>query len=103
VISHLHYDHSGGLPDLIEAPVYLMEEHWKAFKNGFYATSEGATPDHWPKDFAPEFLQPTGLPLGPFEKTYPITGDGKVVAVQTPGHVPGHLSVIVYADGSLTS
>lgn len=101
VISHLHYDHSGGLPDLAGAPVYMMEEHWNAFKHRFYATMEGATPDQWPKDFDPKFLQPTGPALGPFEKTYPITNDGKVVAVQTPGHVPGHLSVIVYAEEAM--
>ena len=98
VISHLHYDHSGGLPDLGGAPIYLMEDHWNAFKHRFYATMEGATPDQWPKDFQPQFLQPTGPPLGPFQKTYPITRDGKVVAVETPGHVTGHLSVLVYAE-----
>ncbi len=98
VISHLHHDHAGGLSDLVGAPVYLMEEHWEAFKHPFHATMEGAVPQRWPKDFKPEFLQPTGPPVGPFEKTYPITSDGKVVAVQTPGHVPGHLSLIVYSE-----
>ena len=98
VLSHLHYDHCGGLPDLVDAPVYLMEKHWEAFKHPFHATIEGAVPNQWPKDFAPKFLKPTGPPVGPFERTYPITSDGKIVAVETPGHVPGHLSVIVYAE-----
>ncbi|KAF4624355.1 hypothetical protein G7Y89_g13816 [Cudoniella acicularis] len=98
VLSHLRHDHSGGLEDLVGAPVYLMEEHWEAFKHPLHATMEGAVPSQWPKNFSPQFLQPTGPPIGPFEKSYPITSDGKVVAVQTPGHVPGHLSVIVYGD-----
>ena len=98
VLSHLHHDHSGGLPDLVGAPVYLMKEHWEAFKHPLHATMEGAVPNQWPKDFAPKFLEPTGPPVGPFERTYPITSDGKVVAIETPGHVPGHLSVIVYGD-----
>lgn len=98
VLSHLHHDHSGGLEDLAGAPVYLMKEHWEAFKHPFHATMEGAVPLQWPEGFAPKFLQPTGPSIGPFEKSYPITSDGKVVAVQTPGHVPGHLSVIVYEE-----
>jgi len=98
VLSHLHHDHSGGLEDLVGVPVYLSEEHWEVFKHPFHATMEGAVPSQWLKDFSPQFLQPTGLPIGPFEKSCPISGDGKVVAVQTPGHVPGHLSVIVYGE-----
>ena len=98
VLSHLHHDHSGGLPDLVGAPVYLMKEHWEVFRHPFHATMEGAVPNQWPKDFAPKFLESTGPSVGPFEKTYPITSDGKVVAVQTPGHVPGHMSLIVYAE-----
>lgn len=77
VLSHLHHDHSGGLEDLVGAPVYLMEEHWEAFKHPFHATMEGAVPSQWPENFSPQFLQPSGPPIGPFEKSYPITKDGR--------------------------
>ncbi|KAK1656292.1 beta-lactamase-like protein [Colletotrichum phormii] len=86
VLSHLHHDHGDGLPDLVGAPT------------PFHATMEGAVPNQWPATFKPSILQPTGGPIGPWNQSYPITGDGKVVAVDTPGHVPGHLSVIVRAD-----
>ncbi|KAK1493061.1 metallo-beta-lactamase superfamily protein [Colletotrichum cuscutae] len=59
---------------------------------------EGAVPNQWPASFKPSILQPTGGLNGPWNQSYPITEDGKVVAVDTPGHVPGHLSVIVRAD-----
>jgi glyoxylase-like metal-dependent hydrolase (beta-lactamase superfamily II) len=98
IVSHLHYDHSGGLPDLIGAPTFLLEGDYKAFKEPVHATFEGATPHQWPKNFDPSFLKASGTTIGPFEKSYPITSDGKVVAVQTPGHVPGHCSVLVYAE-----
>lgn len=99
VLSHLHHDHGDGLPDLDGVPIYVSQEHWDAFRHYIPATVEGAVPKQWPKPFSPRILDPTGGPIGPFARSYPLTEDGKVVAVDTPGHVPGHLSVIVFADG----
>ena len=59
---------------------------------------EGAVPNQWPEGFVSTILQPTGGPIGPWERSYPLTSDGKVVAVGTPAHVPSHLSVIVFRD-----
>lgn len=100
VVSHLHHDHAGGLNDIVPAaPVYVTKEHWEV-ENGhkFNALLDGAVPERWPKDWTPKFLDPSGPAIGPFEKSYPITKDGKIVAVDTPGHDPGHVSLIVYAD-----
>ncbi|KAH8673176.1 metallo-beta-lactamase superfamily protein [Ilyonectria robusta] len=103
VLSHLHGDHAGGLKDLATAaphvPIYVSNEHWDAFgKHPFLATLQGCTPQHWPKDFAPKMIDFTDAAIGPWKKTQKITSDGKVVAVQTPGHVPGHISLVVYGD-----
>lgn len=43
-------------------------------------------------------LEPKDQPIGPWSRTYPLTSDGRVVAVDTPGHVPGHVFLIVYGD-----
>ncbi|KPM36173.1 hypothetical protein AK830_g10394 [Neonectria ditissima] len=103
VLSHLHGDHAGGLNNLVEEapddPIYVGDEHWNAFgKHPFWATLQGCTPQHWPKDFAPKTLDFSDGGLGPWEKPHKITSDGKIVAVETPGHVPGHLSLVVYGD-----
>jgi glyoxylase-like metal-dependent hydrolase (beta-lactamase superfamily II) len=98
VVSHLHHDHGDGLPDLVGATVYVSREHWKAFRHYIPATMEGAVPKQWPNSFKPTILEPSGPAIGPFDRSYPLTSDGRVVAVDTPGHVPGHLSVIVFAD-----
>jgi glyoxylase-like metal-dependent hydrolase (beta-lactamase superfamily II) len=37
----------------------------------------------------------TGPPAGPFGHTLPLTADGTIFAVPTPGHMPGHMSVVV--------
>ncbi len=36
---------------------------------------------------------------GPFEQSYSVTEAGDVLVVPTQGHTPGHVSVIVRADG----
>jgi glyoxylase-like metal-dependent hydrolase (beta-lactamase superfamily II) len=100
VISHLHYDHSGGMTELHTegAPIYISHMHWKTFSRPVFAAIEGCAPSHWPKKFTPNFLVPSGRAIGPFPHSYPITEDGKIVAVDTPGHVPGHVSLIVFAE-----
>ncbi|KAF7557223.1 hypothetical protein G7Z17_g798 [Cylindrodendrum hubeiense] len=103
VLSHLHGDHAGGLKDLTNeapnVPIYVSNDHWEAFgKHPFMASLQGCTPQHWPKDFAPKKLDFTDGAVGPWKRTHNITSDGKIVAVPTPGHVPGHISLVVYGD-----
>lgn len=97
VLSHLHHDHADGLADLAGARVLVTAEHWKVFRHRIRATLEGAVPRHWPEGFAPELIRASGPPVGPWPRSYPITRDGAVVGVPTTGHVPGHLSVLVFA------
>lgn len=103
VLSHLHGDHAGGLHDLAKAapnvPVYVSREHWNVFGNNYFqATLQGCAPQHWPEDFNPKMIEFTDEPLGPWKQSGKISADGKVVAVHTPGHVPGHISLVVYGD-----
>jgi hypothetical protein len=35
-----------------------------------------------------------GPPVGPFPSSRPITKDGRVFLVPTPGHFPGHVAVV---------
>lgn len=103
ILSHLHNDHAGGLEDLIaeapDLPIYISREHWKAFgEHPVFASVEGATPNHWPKEFAPRIVDLQERPLGPWKQSYPLTADGKICIVDTSGHVPGHISLVVYSD-----
>ncbi|KAF6813571.1 beta-lactamase-like protein [Colletotrichum musicola] len=104
VISHLHHDHAGGIKDIAlaapDVPIYVGREHWDAFgKHPIYAAIQGCLPNDWPADFQPRILDfVKGPELGPWAGSCPITADGSVVAVDTSGHMPGHLSLIVTED-----
>ncbi|EON98975.1 putative beta-lactamase-like protein [Phaeoacremonium minimum UCRPA7] len=103
VLSHLHGDHAGGLKDLAAAapnvPVFVSGEHWEAFgKHPLRAKIEGCTPQHWPVGFDPKILPFADGPVGPWKQSHKVTADGKVVVIHTPGHVPGHISMIVYGQ-----
>lgn len=103
ILSHLHNDHAGGLEDLIaeapDLPIYISREHWQTFgEHPLFASFEGATPNHWPKDFSPKIIDLQDEALGPWKQSYPLTSDGNIVIVDTSGHVPGHIGLVVYSD-----
>jgi glyoxylase-like metal-dependent hydrolase (beta-lactamase superfamily II) len=108
VLSHLHGDHAGGLLELVatapDVPIYTSKEHWDAVGQTpqYRANIQGFHPQHWPAGFKPKFLERTENPVGPWKQSSKITADGKVVAVDTPGHVPGHVSLVVYGDDETT-
>ncbi len=39
-----------------------------------------------------------GVSLGPFARTVDLFGDGSVRLIATPGHTPGHLSLLVHTN-----
>jgi glyoxylase-like metal-dependent hydrolase (beta-lactamase superfamily II) len=91
VQTHLHGDHIHGLSHYSQAEVLVSPED--------YPASLGATPCLYP-----DWLEPTLVAFRPaevtgFERAYPLTRDGSVLIVPTPGHTHGHQSVIV-RDGS---
>lgn len=104
ILSHLHTDHAGGLEDLLaeapDLPVYISREHWKTFgEHPLFASVEGATPNHWPKGFAPKVIDFQDRPLGPWKESFSLTDDGRIVIVDTSGHVPGHIGLVIFSEG----
>src|SRR5262249_52934614 len=52
-------------------------------------------PNRWPSWLAPKAIAFDLIARGPFDRSRPVTSDGRVAIVPTPGHTPGHVSVIV--------
>ena len=95
VLTHIHTDHVGGLPHVPHARV-LAGAHELRFTNSAGArVTRRVLRQPLPPGFAAQPLELDGSALGAFGASAPITADGRIAAVPTPGHTPGHLAVIV--------
>jgi glyoxylase-like metal-dependent hydrolase (beta-lactamase superfamily II) len=96
----MHTDHSGGLGYFPKARIMMSDTEWRAARGapGFVA---GYPNNRWPSWLSPECLAlpPAGDDL--MASSIPITQDGTVRIVATPGHTKGHLSVSVESGGML--
>jgi glyoxylase-like metal-dependent hydrolase (beta-lactamase superfamily II) len=95
VLTHVHGDHIDGLPHVTGARV-LTSAREIAFAGSVGSrVTRRVTRQPLPPGFDPDPLALDGAPFGAFASSTPITGDGRIVTVPTPGHTPGHLSVVV--------
>lgn len=97
VLTHMHGDHMDGAVH-VRGPVLVHEEEI-AFAHSVGArVFQKLLRQPIPKgvDFQPFTLD--GGAFGAFERSKPLTADGRVVVVPTPGHTPGHCSVICIDD-----
>lgn len=93
VLTHLHQDHDGGLHHFPNAQVLVSRTEWQAAQ-GLSGSMAGYLRQHWPTGFRPhtiDFAEHDPI----FGGRATLTRDGSVYVVPTPGHTPGHLSVIV--------
>lgn len=97
VLTHLHTDHAGGLHHFPNTRIYVSAQEYRA-ASGLTGRLQGYLPHRWPPWFAPAKIAFTGNRDEPFAGVFHVTTDGAVVAVPTPGHTVGHLSVIVKTD-----
>lgn len=96
ILTHMHHDHAGGLHHFPHTPIIVTRENW-LLANSFKGRIFGCLPQHFPRWLAPVLIDFKDEPCGPFEQSYPLTSDGRIVLVPTPGHMRGHLSVVVRA------
>ena len=87
-ISHYHFDHTGQLPEFTHAKLLIGKGDWEA------VTAAKPPPNVIPAPFK-SWID------GPRENVETVTGDkdifgdGSVIMLDTPGHTPGHHSLLV--------
>ena len=99
VMTHLHHDHAGGLHHFPHTRILATAENLRVARR--WGGLVGASPQRWPIWFDPEPLAFSGPAVGPFARSAPLTRDGSVFAIETPGHMTGHVSVVARSE-SLT-
>ena len=58
-------------------------------------------PNRWPEWFSPKPITFGPERFGPFEQSHKLTQAGDVLIVPTPGHTPGHVSVVVNTENPI--
>jgi N-acyl homoserine lactone hydrolase len=97
ILTHAHGDHIDGLVHLgVRAKV--NEEELRYANGAFSRVMRRVMRQPLPAGFAPEPFALGGGPFGAFSQSRALSDDGRIVAVATPGHTPGHISVICIDD-----
>lgn len=91
VMTHLHSDHTGGTPHLVRSR-FLLNATDAAGHRGTLAC-------RFPDGLRREAVALDGPPLGGFPASHGLTRDGAVQILPTPGHSPGHQSVLLQESG----
>jgi len=98
VLTHHHGDHVDGLVH-VRAPVRMAEDELRFVATAFPRLMRRVLRQPLPAGFAPQPLVLNSGPFGAFARSRTLSEDGRIVAVDTPGHTPGHISVICIDDG----
>jgi N-acyl homoserine lactone hydrolase len=86
-ISHYHGDHVGQLASFPQATLLIGKGDWEVVTDGkSAAVANPANFEHWISG---------GGKVEPLSGDKDVFGDGSVVMLNTPGHTPGHHSLLV--------
>ena len=89
VMTHLHYDHVSGATQFPGATFLVERREWEAANTGGFR--EGYHRPHLDPALRWRAIDVAG--------ESDLFGDGSVVLLHTPGHTPGHLSVLLRLEG----
>ena len=83
--SHLHFDHAGGNAFIPDARILVQKDEWDAAHEPDFIESFAYQPEEY--DLGQDMML--------IEGAHDLFGDGSVNLIPTPGHTPGHQSLLI--------
>ena len=94
LLSHLHWDHVAGIPDLEGVPLRINELEFDAANQGLLDRDHQLV-RHLLSNNPFTLFNLTGPAYEGFRSSYDLFGDGSVVIVPLPGHTTGHIGTFI--------
>lgn len=101
VVSHLHFDHVGCISEIPQAELLVAADAWEHMLGPHPEREAVLRRDidipgaRWSRI---EFEPVTDDSPGPFTMAHDVMGDGSLVMLPTPGHMPGSTSLLIRTD-----
>lgn len=97
ILTHMHFDHTSGIAEYPSATFVVSRREWDHATTDDRPMLHGYNHAHFDYLFdyrTVDFDGPSISSYASFGRTYDLFGDGSVRLAFTPGHSPGHCSVI---------
>jgi N-acyl homoserine lactone hydrolase len=97
VMTHLHVDHTSAISEFPQSTFVVSETEWQAAAHGSQPLLNGYHRPHFDYAFeyrSVDFHRGGIVSYASFGRSFDLFGDGSIRLAYTPGHSPGHVSVI---------
>ena len=97
ILTHLHFDHASGIAEYPAATFVVSKREWDKATSDDRPLLHGYHPAHFDYLFdyrTVDFDGPGISSYASFGRSFDLFGDGSVRLAYTPGHTPGHCSLI---------
>jgi glyoxylase-like metal-dependent hydrolase (beta-lactamase superfamily II) len=94
LLSHLHWDHVSGIPDIPGVPLRINRVEYDAAGYGLFAANNGIV-SQLMCDNPIEYFDCAGPTYEGFRSSYDLFGDGSIVLVPLPGHTAGNTGMFI--------
>ncbi len=94
LLSHLHWDHVGGIPDIAGVPLLINRVEYEAARYGLFEKNNGLVAQLM-SDNPVKFFDCAGPAYEGFRSSYDLFGDGSIMLVPLPGHTAGSTGMFI--------